>query len=255
MTDRPEYHDPPVHAPTYGIHVATLTFTAFGPEKDQLVLATGFALQAAWHLGIPCTRPAFYPVKRELHTVLRSGFVHKKSQQNFGRVTHTRVVKAYDANEEVINRWINYLSDESVAANVNIDAKRYTYRRLGWGKQLEQEAKTEREVLAQDRAIDWYRQRSRPGAPKFDAIATPLASSTMGDASGKNKGGKAGEAVALSQEEQIKRLAEDLVESELRPKAEAAEAKMKAAGTEAGVKMSELEEVAPADRSGGPSEK
>jgi len=41
--------------------------------------------------------------------VLRSPFVHKKSQENFERKTHKRAIKAWDADPEVVHRWITYL--------------------------------------------------------------------------------------------------------------------------------------------------
>ncbi|KAI9617497.1 hypothetical protein KEM48_007088 [Puccinia striiformis f. sp. tritici PST-130] len=109
---------PAILKPTHRIHVATLTITAYNPEKEHLPLVAGFALQAAYHLGIPVTRPAAMPIKTELHTVLRSGFVHKKSQENFG---------------EVINRWVNYLKTDAVkGTNLALKVQRFLYRPVGW---------------------------------------------------------------------------------------------------------------------------
>ncbi|PLW46639.1 hypothetical protein PCANC_14369 [Puccinia coronata f. sp. avenae] len=95
MRTHPELYDPPVLKPTHRMHVATLVIEACNPEKDQLPLVAGFALEATSHLGIPVTRPASIPIQTELHTVLRSGFVHKKLRENFRRLTHRRVIKAY----------------------------------------------------------------------------------------------------------------------------------------------------------------
>lgn len=37
-------------------------------------------------------------------------FVHKKSQENFERKVYGRVIKAWDGDESVVQRWINYLA-------------------------------------------------------------------------------------------------------------------------------------------------
>ncbi|THH01190.1 hypothetical protein EW145_g6956, partial [Phellinidium pouzarii] len=36
-------------------------------------------------------------------------FVHKKAQENFDRKVHKRVLKAWDATEGVVERWISYI--------------------------------------------------------------------------------------------------------------------------------------------------
>jgi small subunit ribosomal protein S10 len=41
--------------------------------------------------------------------VPRGPFVHKKSQENFERRVHARAIKAFDADAEVVDRWVRYL--------------------------------------------------------------------------------------------------------------------------------------------------
>lgn len=42
-------------------------------------------------------------------TVPRGPFVHKKSQENFERLVHKRAIKAFDADQEVVDRWVKYM--------------------------------------------------------------------------------------------------------------------------------------------------
>ncbi|KAA1083624.1 mitochondrial 37S ribosomal protein rsm10 [Puccinia graminis f. sp. tritici] len=222
MRAHPELYDPPVLKPTHRIHVATLVIEAYNPEKEQLPLVAGFALQAAYHLGIPVTRPAAMPIKTELHTVLRSGFVHKKSQENFWRLTHRRVIKAYDANEEVINRWINYLRTDAVrGTNVALKAQRFLYRPIGWGKDVDELARRELELeqLEKPKSTNGRKKSAR-------ARANISSSSTQAE---------------LTQAEAVKALAERLIKEELIPKAEAHEAMLASTGTKDGKKMAELQ--------------
>lgn len=220
MRAHPELYKPPILKPTHRIHVATLVIEAYNPEKDQLPLVAGFALQAAYHLGIPVTRPAAMPIKTELHTVLRSGFVHKKSQENFWRLTHRRVIKAYDSNEEVINRWVNYLRTEAVrGTNVVLNAQRFLYRPIGWGKDVDELAKRETQLEQLERSNSTSKKRGKMARRPNKQTLSGL---------------------DVSPAEAVKALAEKLVKEELAPRAEAHEAMLASTGTREGKKMSEL---------------
>jgi small subunit ribosomal protein S10 len=82
-------------------------FRAHRPEPIQL--AAHFASHAAASLGIPLSGVASLPRRRTLWTVPRGPFVHKKSQENFERRVHARMIKAFDADAEVVDRWVRYL--------------------------------------------------------------------------------------------------------------------------------------------------
>ena len=103
---------PPTHPRTHGIHVATLTLRAHHPSP--LTQFAGFALYAAHSLGIPASQPAALPVTRSLYIVLKSPFVHKKAQENFEKKYHGRVIKLWDADREVIDKWLRYLKKYSI---------------------------------------------------------------------------------------------------------------------------------------------
>ncbi|KAH9961380.1 ribosomal protein S10 domain-containing protein [Russula dissimulans] len=95
------------HPQTHGIPVASVQFRAHQPEPIQL--AAHFASHAAASLGIPLSGVISLPTRRTLWTVPRGPFAHKKSQENFERRVHVRAIKAFDADAEVVDRWVRYL--------------------------------------------------------------------------------------------------------------------------------------------------
>ncbi|PPQ90491.1 hypothetical protein CVT25_014774 [Psilocybe cyanescens] len=100
-------HEPFFHPRTHDIPVANVHFRSH--HVKLLNLFTHFATHAASSLGIPTSKVVPLPTQRTLWTVLRSPFAHKKSQENFDRKVHKRAIKAWDADPEVVQRWITYL--------------------------------------------------------------------------------------------------------------------------------------------------
>lgn len=70
---------------------------------------TDFALRAAYYLKLPASGPVPLPQKVERWTVIRSNFVHKKSQENFERKTLRRLVQIKDGHPETVQIWLAYL--------------------------------------------------------------------------------------------------------------------------------------------------
>ncbi|KAF8874516.1 ribosomal protein S10 domain-containing protein [Gymnopilus junonius] len=100
-------HEPFFHPRTHDIPVANIHFRSH--HIPLLNLFTHFATHAAYSLGIPISKVVPLPTQRTLWTVPRSPFVHKKSQENFERKVHKRVIKAWDADSEVVAHWVAYL--------------------------------------------------------------------------------------------------------------------------------------------------
>ena len=75
---------------------------------------THFASHSASALAIPISRPAALPTQRSLWTVLKGPFAHKKKQENFERKVHKRAIKAWDADPEVVDRWVKYLEKHTM---------------------------------------------------------------------------------------------------------------------------------------------
>jgi ribosomal protein S10 len=80
---------------------------SFNPRN--LEFFADFALRAAYYLGLPAAGPVPLPKRIERWTVPRSNFVHKKSQENFERITYKRLVQIKDGNPETIELWLAYL--------------------------------------------------------------------------------------------------------------------------------------------------
>ncbi|KAG1756207.1 ribosomal protein S10 domain-containing protein [Suillus paluster] len=100
---------PPLYHPRiHSVPVAQLQFRAY--HHQFLELYMHFVGHAAAALGIPISRPVYLPTQRSLWTVPRGPFVHKKSQENFERKVHKRAIKAWDADPEVVDRWVRYIT-------------------------------------------------------------------------------------------------------------------------------------------------
>ncbi|KAF8955897.1 ribosomal protein S10 domain-containing protein [Flammula alnicola] len=100
-------HQPYFHPRTHDIPMANIHFRSH--HIDLLNVFTHFVTHAASSLGIPTSKVVSLPTQRRLWTVLRSPFAHKKSQENFERKVHKRAIKAWDADPEVVQRWVTYL--------------------------------------------------------------------------------------------------------------------------------------------------
>ncbi|KAF8152344.1 ribosomal protein S10 domain-containing protein [Crassisporium funariophilum] len=121
-------HHPHFHPRTHDIPVAGIHFRSH--HVPLLNLFTHFAVHAASSLGIPCSKVVPLPTQRRLWTVLRSPFAHKKSQENFERRVHKRAIKAWDADPEVIQRWIAYLRKHAMPG---VGMKVTTWERIPLG--------------------------------------------------------------------------------------------------------------------------
>ncbi|CCL98457.1 uncharacterized protein FIBRA_00455 [Fibroporia radiculosa] len=123
--------DPYYHPKTHGIPVALIHFRSYFPSLlDQFV---HFTSHAASSLAIPISRSVHLPTQRSLWTVPRGPFAHKKSQENFERKVHKRAIKAWDADQEVVDRWIKYL-EEHAMAGVGIRVVRWHRAPVGVGQ-------------------------------------------------------------------------------------------------------------------------
>ncbi|GAA5980503.1 hypothetical protein JCM10908_001672 [Rhodotorula pacifica] len=144
-----EHHVP--LEPSHGYHVATLHLRAYDDSLADLSFFTNFALRSARALGLPTTGAAALPTSTWLRTVPRSPFVHKKSQQNFWRRTHKRAIKVFDGDEQVVQAWLAYLRKEAFPG-VGMKAQYFTYREVGWGKNLVSEQEVDELALSSSSA-------------------------------------------------------------------------------------------------------
>ncbi|KAJ3788068.1 hypothetical protein GGU10DRAFT_287113 [Lentinula aff. detonsa] len=124
-------HLPHIHPRTQSIPAGNITFYSHHPRL--LALFTHFASHAASSLAIPISKVIMLPTDRSLWTVIRAPFAYKKSQENFERKTHKRMIKAWDADPEVIDRWVRYLEKHSMGG-VGIRVTKWERLPIGIGK-------------------------------------------------------------------------------------------------------------------------
>ncbi|KAF2669021.1 ribosomal protein S10 [Microthyrium microscopicum] len=131
------YNKPLKRKPTHGIPVCNLQIRSFSVRN--LELQADFALRAAYYLGLPAKGPVPLPHITERWTVPRSNFVHKKSQENFERVTVRRLIQIQDGDSEVVQCWLGYLRQRSYHG-VGMKALLWENEGLGVGKRMDEEA-------------------------------------------------------------------------------------------------------------------
>lgn len=101
------YYEPLRRKITHGIPVCDIQFRSFSVRNLEFMC--DFALRAAYYAKLPVKGPVPLPNKVERWTVPRSNFVHKKSQENFERVTHKRLIQIQDGHPESVELWLAFL--------------------------------------------------------------------------------------------------------------------------------------------------
>ncbi|GMM37180.1 mitochondrial 37S ribosomal protein [Saccharomycopsis crataegensis] len=128
------YHEPLRHEIKHKCLAAEVYFKSYGIQNMDFFI--DFALRAAYYLGIPISGPKPLPTKTEDWTVIRAPFVKSKSKENFERKTHKRLIKAWDANPEVIDLWFAILNKYSMPG-VGIKTNVFVQESLSALKELE----------------------------------------------------------------------------------------------------------------------
>ena len=104
------YYEPLRRAPTHGgLPVCDLQLRSFSVRNLEFM--ADFAMRAAYFAQMPASGPVPLPKKVERWTVPRSNFVHKKSQENFERVTFKRLIRIKDAHPETVELWLAFLRE------------------------------------------------------------------------------------------------------------------------------------------------
>lgn len=87
-----------------GIPVASLQLRSYSVRN--LEFFADFAMRVAYYLKLPASGPTPLPKKIERWTMPRSNFVHKKSQENFERITLRRLITVFDGHPDVVEVWL-----------------------------------------------------------------------------------------------------------------------------------------------------
>lgn len=122
------YLKPLRRKPEYGLPACDLQLRSYSVRN--LEFFADFALRAAYYLRLPASGPVFLPRIVERWTVPRSNFVHKKSQENFERITTRRLIQILDGNTETVGLWLAFLRKHAYHG-VGMKANVWEYEQLG----------------------------------------------------------------------------------------------------------------------------
>lgn len=112
----------------YGLPACDLQLRSYNVRNVEFF--ADFALRAAYYLGLPASGPVPLPRLIERWTVPRSNFVHKKSQENFERITLRRLIQIQDANTEAVELWLAFLRKHAYYG-IGMKANVWQHEKLG----------------------------------------------------------------------------------------------------------------------------
>lgn len=114
----------------YGLPVCDLQLRSYSVRNVEFF--ADFAVRAAYYLKLPVSGPIPLPRIIERWTVPRSNFVHKKSQENFERITLRRLIQIKDGHPRAVQAWLAFLRKHAFYG-VGMKANVWDYDTLGMG--------------------------------------------------------------------------------------------------------------------------
>ncbi|KAL8795998.1 MAG: hypothetical protein Q9195_001574 [Heterodermia aff. obscurata] len=112
----------------YGLPCCDLQIRSYSVRN--LDFMADFALRAAYYLHLPARGPVPLPRITERWTVPRSNFVHKKSQENFERITMRRLIQILDGHPETVEIWLAFIRKHAYYG-VGMKANVWEHEKLG----------------------------------------------------------------------------------------------------------------------------
>lgn len=100
------------HEPTHKNLVCEIQLRSYDSEVVEFF--GDFIIRSAYYLNIPVSGVIPLPKRRERWTVIKAPFVHAKTKENYQRITSKRLIRAYDANPEVIDLWVSFFNKHSI---------------------------------------------------------------------------------------------------------------------------------------------
>ncbi|KAF4551383.1 Ribosomal protein S10p/S20e-like protein [Elsinoe fawcettii] len=131
------YLNPLKRAPTHGIPVADLQLRSYSVRNLEFM--ADFALRAAYYLNLPAKGAVPLPRITERWTVPKSNFVHKKSQENFERITMRRLIQIQDGHPETVQIWLGFLQ-KYMYYGVGMKANVWEYGAVDVAKEMDEKA-------------------------------------------------------------------------------------------------------------------
>lgn len=118
----------------YGLPVCDLQLRSYSVRNVEFF--ADFAIRAAYYLKLPVSGPVPLPRIVERWTVPRSNFVHKKSQENFERVTLRRLIQIKDGHPLAVQAWLAFLRKHAFYG-VGMKANIWDYESLDVAKSMD----------------------------------------------------------------------------------------------------------------------
>ncbi|KAK0940260.1 mitochondrial 37S ribosomal protein rsm10 [Friedmanniomyces endolithicus] len=140
------YLDPLRHRSTHNIKTCEIQIRSYSVRN--LEVFADFAMRAAYYLKLPAKGPKPLPRITERWTVPRSNFVHKKSQENFERITLRRSIEIFDGHAETVAAWLGFLKKRQYYG-VGMKANVWEYGGLEVGKDMDAEAERSADSLGE----------------------------------------------------------------------------------------------------------
>ncbi|KAF8536208.1 hypothetical protein BDD12DRAFT_851919 [Trichophaea hybrida] len=127
------YYEPLRRTPTHGYTVCDLQLRSYSVRNLEFMC--DFALRAAYYANLPASGPVPLPKKIERWTVPRGNFVHKKSQENFQRITYKRLIQIKDGSPETVELWLAFLRQHQFHG-IGMKANVWNWEEIGVGKKM-----------------------------------------------------------------------------------------------------------------------
>lgn len=128
----------------YGVPTCDLQLRSYSIQNLEFFV--DFALRAAYYLKLPAFGPVPLPKITERWTVPKGHFIHKKSQENFERITRRRLIQIRDGHPETVQIWLAYLQKHAYYG-IGMKANIWEFSKLSPGKQMDAEAATMKTIV------------------------------------------------------------------------------------------------------------
>ncbi|KAF7714120.1 Uncharacterized protein PECH_000332 [Penicillium ucsense] len=151
----------------HGLPVCDLQLRSYSAEN--LEFFADFAIRAAYYLKLPVSGPVPLPRITQRWTVIRSNFVHKKSKENFERITLRRLIQIKDGHPEAVQAWLAFLRKHAFYG-VGMKANVWEHESLDAGKALDASLPEIQKTVGPHLAQFGQREDNKRPGTIFDAL-------------------------------------------------------------------------------------
>ncbi|KXT13701.1 hypothetical protein AC579_8113 [Pseudocercospora musae] len=130
----------------------------------NLEMFADFAVRAAYFLNLHARGPSPLPRKTERWTVPRSNFVHKKSQENFERITMKRKITILNGHPDTVAIWLAFLRKHQYYG-IGMKANIYEHGDLNAAQDLDKEAQRLEKILGAKKLLPEPSKREEMHGP------------------------------------------------------------------------------------------